>query len=160
MKQSFLIILVFMSIISSAASCHKNDLPIRTESNAENNLKDEIMTPTKIRIKVGSKTFTATLLENKTAQAFKEILPLTMNLTEMNGDEKYGYLLKSLPTNASNPGTTKKGDLMLFGSKTLVLFYQTRSTSYRYTKLGTVDDVVGLAEALGSGNVTVAFELE
>ena len=54
----------------------------------------------------------------------------------------------------------KNGDLMLYGSKTLVLFYQSFSTSYSYTKLGAIDDATGLATALASGNVAVTFELE
>ena len=49
---------------------------------------------------------------------------------------------------------------MLYGSKTLVLFYQSFSTSYNYTKLGTIDDATVLTTALGSGNVVVTFELE
>ena len=60
-------------------------------------------------------------------------------------------------------GTTfpiNNGDLMLYGSKTLVLFYQSFSTSYSYTKLGSVDDASSLASALGSGNSIVSFELE
>ena len=88
------------------------------------------------------------------------MFPLTINMTELNGNEKYYDLPKSLPTNSSNSGTIKNGDLMMFGSRTLVIFYKTQSTSYNYTKLGTVDDVTGLAKALGSGNVTVTFELE
>jgi hypothetical protein len=88
------------------------------------------------------------------------MLPLTMKMTELNGNEKYFDLLNSLPTNSYNPQTIKNGDLILYGSKTIVLFYKTFSTPYSYSKLGSLDDVAGLTTALGSGNVTVTFELE
>lgn len=154
MKSSFLMILIFTSVlISSASSCNKEDENIKTENNTP-------MTNGKIKITVNSQTFTAMLLDNNSAKAFKEMLPLTINMTELNGNEKYYDLPNSLPTNSSNPGTIKNGDLMLYGSKTLVLFYKTFSTSYSYTKLGSVDDVTGLATALGSGNATITFEVE
>lgn len=121
---------------------------------------DNDMKPTTINIRIGSQTFTATLLDKNTTKAFKEMLPMTLSMKELNGDEKYHDLPERLPTNSSNPGTTKTGDLMLFGSKTLVLFYKTRSTSYSYTRLGKVDDAAGLASALGSGNISVTFELK
>lgn len=154
MKHSFLIMLTFMSIcISSAAPCSKEEGMINTENIIP-------MPNGKIKIIVNSQTFTATLLNNNSAKAFKEMLPLTMNMTELNGNEKYHALPNNLPTNSSNPGTIKNGDLMLYGSSTLVLFYKTFSTSYSYTKLGSVNDVAGLEAALGYGNVTVTFEME
>lgn len=154
MKYSFLIILTFMSIfICSALSCSKEDDKINTENNTP-------MANGKIKIKVNSQTFTATLLDNSSAKAFKEMLPLTINMIELNGNEKYYDFINNLQTNASKPGTIKNGDLMLYGSKTLVLFYQSFSTSYSYTKLGAIDDATGLATALASGNVAVTFELE
>jgi hypothetical protein len=58
------------------------------------------------------------------------------------------------------PEMIQIGDLMLYGSKTFVLFYKSFSTPYSYTKLGSIDDVKGLASSLGSGNVTITFELE
>ena len=153
MKISFLMLLMLMSVLlSNASSRNKED----DASNIENN---NPMPNGKIKITVNSQTFTATLLDNSSAKAFKEMLPLTINMTELNGNEKYYNLPDILPTNSSNPGTIVNGDLMLYGSNTLVLFYKTFSTSYRYTKLGSVDDITGLATALGSGNVMVTFEL-
>lgn len=100
MKQPFLVMMFLVSILcSSATSCDKND-----DNNIENNTP---MANGKIKITVGSKTFTATLLDNNSAKAFKEMLPLTMNMIELNGNEKYYDLPNSLPTNSSNPGTIK-----------------------------------------------------
>ncbi|WP_240163895.1 cyclophilin-like fold protein [Spirosoma taeanense] len=113
-----------------------------------------------MRIRVGSSTFTATLYDNATATAFKARLPMTVRMTELNGNEKYVDLSGNLPVNVSNPGTIQNGDLMLYGANTLVLFYKAFSTSYRYTKLGRINDTTGLAATLGSGSVTVTFELE
>ncbi|RKT01805.1 cyclophilin-like fold protein [Chryseobacterium defluvii] len=156
MKHSFLMIMAFMiMMVCSASSCDKNEDNSNTNNTPENTTP---MANGKVKIKVGSQTFTATLLDNNSAKAFKEMLPLTINMVELNANEKYYDLPNSLPTNSSNPGTIKNGDLMLYGSKTLVLFYKIFSTSYSYTKLGSVDDVTGLASALGSGNVTITFE--
>ena len=38
------------------------------------------------------------------ATAFKEKLPMTINMKELNGNEKYFDLPDNLPANASNPG--------------------------------------------------------
>ncbi|GAA4424220.1 cyclophilin-like fold protein [Pontibacter saemangeumensis] len=113
-----------------------------------------------LRIIVGQSEFTATLYDNATATAFKTKLPMTIHMVELNGNEKYYDLPDNLPTNASNPGTIQSGDLMLYGSNTLVLFYKTFSTSYNYTRIGKITDPEGLAEALGSGKVDVTFELK
>ena len=85
---------------------------------------------------------------------------MTISMLELNGNEKYVDLPASLPTNAANPGTIQNGDLMLYGSSTLVLFFKSFSSCYRYTKLGRIDDFTGLVAALGTGNVNIKFELE
>src|SRR4051794_36602026 len=67
----------------------------------------------KLKITVGTNTFNATVYNNATATAFKTKLPLTINMTELNGNEKYFDLPDNLPANASNPGMIQNGDLML-----------------------------------------------
>ena len=105
-------------------------------------------------------TFTAALEDNATARAFRALLPMTISMTELNGNEKYFRLSDNLPVNASNPGTIQIGDLMIYGSRTLVLFYKSFPTSYEYTRLGRINDTKGLAAAVGSGSVKVTFEQE
>lgn len=111
----------------------------------------------KLTIQVGDQNFTATLEESETTRALLSRLPLTVTMEEMNGNEKFYYLPASLPTQSRQPGTIRTGDLMLYGSDCLVLFYETFSSSYRYTRLGRIDDPTGLAAALGRGSVDVIF---
>lgn len=111
-------------------------------------------------IHIGRQTFRATLVNNATAAAFNAQLPVTLTLTELNQNEKYGELPSSLPAKAVPPGTIRAGDLMLYGTRTLVLFYQSFRTSYSYTQLGQVDQPEKLATALGAGNCTVTFSRE
>ena len=111
-----------------------------------------------MKITVGTAVFVATLNDNPSANAFKSMLPLSINMTELNNNEKYYDLPANLPTNSSAGGDIKAGDLTLYGSNTLVLFYKNFNTSYSYTKLGYIDNASGLAKALGDGNVVVKFE--
>lgn len=106
---------------------------------------------------VGERRFAITLTDNAAAGAFAELLPLTLDMAELNGDEKHAKLPKALPTNAGRPGTIRNGDLMLYGSNTLVVFYLKFDSSYSYTRLGRVDDPTGLAQALGPRGVRVVF---
>jgi hypothetical protein len=156
MKQILLLVFCAFSLFTGCASNNKNAAADMV-SNSNNNTNPN---GSKMKIKVGNKVFTATLYDNATSTAFKSMLPLTINMAELNGNEKYVDLSGSLPTNASNPGTIQTGDLMLYGSNTLVLFYKTFSTSYSYTKLGRIEDVTGLVAALGRDNVSVTFELQ
>ncbi|MDZ5765612.1 cyclophilin-like fold protein [Stenotrophomonas maltophilia] len=106
---------------------------------------------------VGGRRFAITLVDNAAARAFAAQLPLTLDMAELNGNEKYASLPKALPTKPSRPGTIRNGDLMLYGTDTLVIFYLTFGSSYSYTRLGRMEDPAGSAEALGKGDVRVVF---
>lgn len=137
------------------AGCSKND---ETKPTQNNGIKNTNPTTSKMKITIGTTVFTATLYDNASTAVFKAILPLTINMTELNGNEKYYDFPRPLPTNALVGGDIKTGDLTLYGNNVLVLFYKSFNTSYSYTKLGYIDNPSGLADALGYGNVIVKFE--
>ena len=151
-KHSLLVIFCMFSIIPGFAS--------GSPGAGDNGNSNPHPTSNKMRIKIGTKTFAATLDDNATATAFKSLLPMTVNMVELNGNEKYFDLSGNLPTDASNPRAIQAGDLMIYGSNTLVLFYKTFATSYSYTKLGRINDTEGFAATVGSENVTVTYERE
>ena len=155
------LILFFALMMAGLSACIQDNPDVfhKFEENGGNNNEnpDENM---KIKLIIDTTTFMVTFSDNATANAFKQLLPMTIDMSELNNNEKYYGLPQSLPTNASNPGTVQNGDLMLYGSNTLVLFYKTFSTSYSYTRIGRVDDPTGLQKALGAGSVTVTFEMQ
>lgn len=167
MKHNLTTCLLVTTLLVSLTSCSADEpvlFPPETEQPAlpDNNNNPENNNPmsNKLKISIGSVSFTVTLEDNATVAAFQALLPLTMKMSEMNSNEKYYYLPENLPTASSVPGSIQTGDLMLYGSSCLVLFYESFRTSYSYTRLGRVDNPSGLASALGSGNATVIFELQ
>lgn len=134
--------------------CSRNNI-IEQTNNSNNTSNTDT---TKMKITIGSAVFMATLNNNATVTAFKAMLPLTINMGELNGNEKFYYFSTTLPTNASSGGNIQVGDLMLYGNNCLVLFYEGFNTTYSYTRLGRIDNTAGLVAALGAGSISVKFE--
>ena len=101
--------------------------------------------------------FTAELEDNETAAAFKAMLPITLDMNELNGNEKYFYLDSALPSSSYRPGTINAGDIMLYGNNCIVVFYETFPSSYSYTKIGHITDTTKLKDALGTENIEINF---
>ena len=155
-----LLILLMICLLLIMAACPNgttNGKPTDGESpnSGGNNSEGEVYSMT---ITIGNKEFSATLYDTEAAQAFAEMLPLTLDMSELNGNEKYYYLSTTLPTKSERVGNINAGDIMLYGNNCIVLFYKSFSTSYSYTRIGKIDDVSGLQQAVGSGSVAVTFQ--
>ena len=162
MNYLVVIMLSVASLFANSVGCSKDHWAVagNTHTSNQGSNTTNATKSNKMRIKVGSKTFNATLFDNATATAFKAMLPLTLSMDELNGNEKKYDFSNTLPTDSSNPKTINNGDLMVWRSNTLVLFYKTFPTQYSYTKLGRIDDPSGLEAAVGSGSIAVTFELD
>lgn len=115
--------------------------------------------PTLVWMTVGERRYAVSLADTDAARAFVAMLPMTLDMPDLNGNEKHVELPTTLPANASPPRTIRVGDLMLYGSRTLVLFYLGFESPYAYTRLGRVDDPAGLAQALGRGTARIRFSM-
>lgn len=110
------------------------------------------------RIVVGNRTYFLQLEDNETARAFSALFPLTLEMTELNGNEKYHNLLGPLPCAPEIVNHISAGDVMLFGDRCVVVFYKSFATPYTYTRLGHIVDPQLLSEAVGEGSVQVHLE--
>ena len=102
-----------------------------------------------LSITVGDKAFGATLSDNATAAAFKALLPLSVSMSELNGNEKLYRLPMNLPVQPSRPASMQSGDLMLYGANTVVLFYKSFATTYSYTESGASTTLLDSSARLG-----------
>ena len=82
--------------------------------------------------------------------------PLTISMSTYGGFEQVGSLGARLPSDDKQT-TTAAGDIVLYSSSQLVVFYG--SNSWVYTRLGhiTDPDAAGMAQLLGNGDVTVTI---
>ena len=101
-------------------------------------------------IKIGDKEFPFTLKDTAVANELKAKFPLEIDMTKLNDNEIYYRFDTSFTTNAKSVGTINIGDIYLYQSDCLVLFYKTFTTSYQYSEIGSLSSTDGLAEAIGS----------
>ena len=172
MKKQMTFVLAVLMIFSLAA-CGRENIPSENETNTtetENiqaNANTDITeaggqedTEMTLQIEADGSTFTATLEDNEAVTAFVEMLedePIIIEMDDYSGFEKVGSLGTSLPA-SNGQMTTQAGDIVLYNSSQIVMFYG--SNSWSYTKLAEVDDLTGWEDALGSGSVTVTFSIE
>ena len=113
-----------------------------------------------IIITIKNKKYEAILYDNSTTKELIKKIPITITMSDLNGNEKYYNFSKSFSTSSENVANINKGDIMLFGDNCLVIFYKSFSTRYRYTKLGYIKNLEDLENSLGKGDIEITFILK
>lgn len=116
----------------------------------------------KINITIDGRTMSATLADNEATKALVEKLangPITITMNNYGGFEKVGALPWSLPS-ADTQITTKPGDIMLYNSNNIVIFYG--QNSWAYTPLGVLETTgqEEISSFVGSGDKQVTIALD
>ena len=146
MKKRIIYYALIIISIFTISGCNIND----KKYNETNNSNEVIRT---VKVTINDKEYTINLENNETAREFLNHLPLELNMSELNGNEKYVYIDFTLPTNATKPKQISAGDVMIYGNNCLVIFYETFNTQYSYTKIGHIDNLSNL----GNSSISVKF---
>ena len=89
-RSSVAFLLIVLTLISPVSQSH-----------AQHAAQDNGSMSNRITITIGEKEFAATLADNPTAEAFRKLLPLSITMSELNGNEKLFRLPANLPTQES-----------------------------------------------------------
>ena len=165
MKNGVLLLLSLLLVFFSCPGCGSAaETPVSSVSQSSETPLDSSQeeTETMLKIQIGDNSFTASLANNTTVDAFKELLadgPLTLNMSDYAGMEKGADLEVTLPQNNRQMNTVA-GDIILYQGRTFVIYYDTNSWSL--TPIGKIQntDADTLRKALGTGDVTVTLSLE
>lgn len=127
--------------------------------NYKYNVNDDYNT---MNLKVNNSTMKVKLAENAAAKALVERLKggaVTYNAHDYGGFEKVGALGFSLPSNDTYI-TTEPGDIMLYTSNQLCIFFD--SNSWEYTPIGKIEGMTKqqLKDAFGTGEVSITLSLD
>lgn len=174
MRKFAALILIFVSALglSACGNANQSDTPA-TEANTPETQAEQAEIPlptdnsnntevasemTTIQVIINGQEFEAELNDNEAAKQFTEMLPLQLDMEDLHDNEKYFYFSDDFDTEDQKLKEIHEGDLLIYDSKCLVLFYENFETTYQYTALGKISDTAGLKEALGAGTVTISFQ--
>ncbi len=114
-----------------------------------------------MNLEVNNTIFKVNLADNSATRALLERLkegPITYNAHDYGGFEKVGALGFSLPSNDTYI-TTEPGDIVLYTSDQLCVFFD--SNSWDYTPIGKIEGMPQqLQEVFGTGEVSITLSLD
>jgi hypothetical protein len=115
----------------------------------------------KIRLKVGNKVLTATLADNKTARDFVSLLPLTLNMNDLFGREKFGHLPRAISEEGKRTHTCAIGDIAYWSpGPDVAIYYQPDGEKIPDPGIIAIGKIDSGVEALNvRGSVKVTMEL-
>lgn len=131
--------------------------PANTEGSVKEAVKEKMLV-----MMIGDAAVEVEWENNDSAEALKALCengPLVIGMSMYGGFEQVGPIGTRLPSNDVQTKTSA-GDIVLYSSDRLVVFYG--SNSWSYTRLGHIADrdAAGMEALLGHGGVTITLSLK
>ena len=166
-----IIFLISLIIISTLVACGKsNSTPtpitnepsttITTPSDDNQTTKEDETTNMELTLKINDIEVDVIWTDNDSVRALKNLAKdgLTINMSKYGGFEQVGSIGSTLPS-ADTRITTNPGDIVLYSSNQIVLFYD--SNTWSYTKLGHINlSKSELSDLLGDEEVVITLILK
>ncbi|HQB79982.1 MAG TPA: cyclophilin-like fold protein [Bacilli bacterium] len=169
MKKLLMFLLTIISI--TLTSCGKsNSTPtpttdepsttITTPSDDNQTTKEDESANMKLTLKIDDIEVDVIWTDNDSVRALKNLAKdgLTINMSKYGGFEQVGSIGSTLPSSDTRI-TTSPGDIVLYSSNQIVLFYD--SNTWSYTKLGHINlSKSELTDLLGDEDVVITLNLK
>ena len=170
----FIILITTLVLMCTFVSCRKYTLNTTTESSQPTNEKlgttsddttiqskedDDLMNKT-LSLKIGNTEVDVNWLDNDSVTALKKLAKdgLVIDMHMYGSFEQVGSLGTTI-TSSDTRITTSPGDIVLYSSNQIVIFYD--SNTWAYTKLGHINlSKSVLADLLGDKDVTITITLK
>ena len=128
------------------------------DSRIENQTKEA---QTQMKVRIGDTPVEVAWESNESVEALKELAQngLTIKMSMYGGFEQVGSIGRRLPSQDVQTNTSS-GDIVLYSSSQLVVFYG--SNSWAYTRMGRITDqsAEGMRELLSRGDVIITISVE
>ena len=165
MKKMLIIILAIALIVLSAGcsdskETQEPDVPEETQQ-AENADDEEERGTTEMTLKINGEEVDVKWEDNESVRALADLAadgPVIVNASKYGGFEQVGGLGTTLPSDDVDT-TTEPGDIVLYSSNSVVVFFG--SNSWAYTRLGHIEGKSQdeLKEMLGGSSVEIEIAL-
>lgn len=166
-----IIFLISLIIISTLVACGKsNSTPtpitnepsttITTPSDDNQTTKEDETTNMELTLKINDIEVDVIWTDNDSVRALKNLAKdgLTINMSKYGGFEQVGSIGSTLPSSDTRI-TTNPGDIVLYSSNQIVIFYD--SNTWSYTKLGHINlSKSELTDLLGDEDVVITLNLK
>ncbi len=168
--KKLLTILLAITLISLTSCGKSNSSPtpttdepsttITTPSGDNQRTKEDETANMELTLKIDGIEVDAIWADNDSVKALKNLAKdgLTINMSKYGGFEQVGSVGSTLPSSDTRI-TTNPGDIVLYSSNQIVIFYD--SNTWSYTKLGHINlSKSELTDLLGDEDVVITLNLK